>query len=402
MTNIAGRFLPRRVVWAAACLWAAALGTAQAQSQHPAPCRNPVLTLAEAAELLRVDASELDRIATRGEMPGRRIGTDWRFECAAIMAWLSGGPEGNLEAALPATRLADITASGTTSTQNVPASPPSSPAAADSQQTPIGEAPQERTAEDVFLRGQRVLLGPGDVVVDVGQFFSRRDDLLLTTAPGVVGLATLEQRALMTLLVGRVGIFNETELFAGVSYSRQYSRQFVDGTTLMSSERGAFGATTVGVRRTLLRERVGRPDVIVTLSGQVPTEAAPAAAAVGVVLIKSLDPVVLFANTNYFHAFRKDSGDVASRLRSADIVDLSAGYGLGLNDTVAISMAVSGAFARATTLEGVSARQPAFFGARFGLTAWLARGLYIEPSVSFGLTGPGDTVAFGVTVPYAF
>ena len=39
---------------------------------------------------------------------------------------------------------------------------------------------------------------------------------------------------------------------------------------------------------------------------------------------------------------------------------------------------------------------------RFALTSWLAEGLYIEPSVSFGLSGPEDSFAFGVTIPYAF
>ncbi len=39
---------------------------------------------------------------------------------------------------------------------------------------------------------------------------------------------------------------------------------------------------------------------------------------------------------------------------------------------------------------------------QFGLTSWLAKGLYIEPTVSFGLNGPGDSFALGVTVPYTF
>jgi hypothetical protein len=84
---------------------------------------------------------------------------------------------------------------------------------------------------------------------------------------------------------------------------------------------------------------------------------------------------------------------VAGRSASADVVDLAVGYGLGLNDTVAISLAVAGALARTTSLDGATSRRPSIFSARFGLTAWLARGLYIEPSVSFGLTGPGETVS---------
>ncbi len=385
-------------VCVAACLWGAALGTAEAHPQNAPPCERPVLTLAEAAALLRVDESVLERVATNGEVPGQRIGAAWRFGCAALITWLSGsGPDGRA-----ATSLADIRAGGTAIDQADASVRPGAPSDGDRQEGPIGDAPQERTAEDVFLRGQRVLLGPGDVVVDVGQFLARRDDLLLTSAGGVAGLATLEQRALTTVLVGRVGLFNETELFAGTSYSAQRSRQYIGEVTLDRTDRAAFGATTVGVRHTFLRERVGRPDAIVTLSGQVPTEELPAAAGVGVVVIKSVDPVVLFANANYFRAFRKESGEVVARFRSADVVDLAMGYGLGLNDTVAISMAVSGAFARTTTLDGATVRRPSIFSARFGLTAWLAQGLYIEPSVSFGLTGPGDTVTFGVTLPYAF
>ena len=42
------------------------------------------------------------------------------------------------------------------------------------------------------------------------------------------------------------------------------------------------------------------------------------------------------------------------------------------------------------------------YSLQVGLTSWLARGLYVEPTVSFGLSGPGNSVAFGVTLPYTF
>jgi hypothetical protein len=65
-------------------------------------------------------------------------------------------------------------------------------------------------------------------------------------------------------------------------------------------------------------------------------------------------------------------------------------------------MAVAGLFTGKATVDGVAAKQPSIFSARFGLTASLAEGLYVEPSISFGLSGPGDSFAFGVTMPYAF
>lgn len=366
-------------------------------AQNQAPCTTAVLTLAEAASLLRVEANDLERLAQEGDVPGRRIGASWRFGCEALMDWLSGTVAAPDSGLLSPRALADVTARGTASQA---AQSPGAPSG-NSQDTPIGEAPEERTAEDVFLRGQRVLLGPGQVVLDVGQFYSRRDSLQLAAADGGVGLATLEQRALSTFLVGRVGILNETELFASTSFNRIDARQFLGDLTLGSSGDTAFGATGVGIRHTLVREGAGRPDVVLTLSGQIPNADTVAGVGGGLVLVKSVDPVVLFASANYAHAFEKVvSGE--ARLPPADAVDVSMGYGLGLNDTVAISMAVSGLFTRPTGPDGTRSQQPSVYSARFGLTSWLAEGLYIEPSISFGLNGPGDTFAFGVTLPFAF
>ncbi len=47
-----------------------------------------VLTLEEAAALLRVPAEAIRRLAEAGELPGRRLGPEWRFARAAVLAWL--------------------------------------------------------------------------------------------------------------------------------------------------------------------------------------------------------------------------------------------------------------------------------------------------------------------------
>ena len=93
---------------------------------------------------------------------------------------------------------------------------------------------------------------------------------------------------------------------------------------------------------------------------------------------------------------------MGQRFSPGERLDVSLGYGLGLNDTLALSMAVSSVFAATTAVNDVRIRQPHSFSGRFGLTSWLGKGLYIEPSVSFGLTGPGNSFPFGVTLPYAF
>lgn len=52
-----------------------------------------VLTVGEAASLLRVDEAQLLKAVQRGEVPGRRIANDWRFSRSALISWLSGSEE---------------------------------------------------------------------------------------------------------------------------------------------------------------------------------------------------------------------------------------------------------------------------------------------------------------------
>ena len=384
-----------RRFWGAVSLCAVLSATADAAAGNAPPCEIPVLTLTEAAELLRIEAAEMQQLAERKQVPARRIGESWRFSCFALMAWLSQNGELTLE------DLAGVTAAGAAPGQTGKTPSANTPLPAGSQDAPVGEAPEERAADDIFLRGQRVLLGRGEVVVDFGQFYARRGDRQLAAIEEGLGLATVEQELLTSFLVGRLGIFRETELFASINFNRQSDRLFQGNTNLATSGRTAFGATIVGIRQTLIREGVGRPDIIVSVSGQFPSGDAGYAAGAGLVLVKSIDPVVLFASAGHQYAFSRTSADATSPA-PRNSFDLSMGYGLGLNDTVAISMAVSGLFTGSTTFDNAKSRQPAIFSSRFGLTTRLGEGLYIEPSVSFGLSGPGNSFAFGVTLPYAF
>ncbi len=70
--------------------------------------------------------------------------------------------------------------------------------------------------------------------------------------------------------------------------------------------------------------------------------------------------------------------------------------------SLTLSTSVSGVFTGATSFDNAELRQQDSFSLQFGLTSWLAEGLYIEPTVSVGLDGPGDSYALGVTVPYTF
>ena len=207
------------------------------------------------------------------------------------------------------------------------------PAFAQGQDQPIGEAPEERDADEIFVRSQRVLLGRGDVVLDIGQFYSRSDTLQLAVAENAVQLATQEQSVLTTVLVGRVGVVNETEVYAGASYYHLESRLVAGATDFARTGRNIVGDVSIGVRRTLLREAAGRPDIIASIDAQIPTDhdRVPVLGG-GLVFVKSVDPVVLFAGSSFQHGFRRNLTD-GTRLAPGNAFIVSLGYGLGLNDS---------------------------------------------------------------------
>ena len=266
---------------------------------------------------------------------------------------------------------------------------------------PIGEAPEERTAEDVFLRGQKVLLARGEVAVDIGEFYSRGDNQQLAVVGTGVGLATVRQTAFTTLLSARVGIFDETEAFVSSIFRSQNSDVLAGGAKIAEDHRTEFGDIRLGVRHTFLTEGPGRPNIIATLFGHIPVGQTSYAIGGGLSVVKSFDPVVLFATANYRHTFSRDYLDI-TRLEPEERFDLTLGYALALNDTLTISTSVSGLFSGATTFSNATLLRQDIYSLQLGLTSWLAAGLYIEPTVSFGLSGPGNSVAFGVTLPYTF
>ena len=47
-----------------------------------------VLTAEQLADLLQLDARTVRSLAARGEIPGRKLGREWRFSRQAVLDWL--------------------------------------------------------------------------------------------------------------------------------------------------------------------------------------------------------------------------------------------------------------------------------------------------------------------------
>jgi excisionase family DNA binding protein len=50
-----------------------------------------VLTADDAAQLLRVSAKTVKRMAGEGKLPAQRVGRAWRFSRVAVLEWLAEG-----------------------------------------------------------------------------------------------------------------------------------------------------------------------------------------------------------------------------------------------------------------------------------------------------------------------
>lgn len=356
--------------------------------------------------MLRVEAGDLAALAGDGAAPARPVGESWRFSCMALMQWLAGDPapasavEFDSMTGLTATpgalgtdSMATVIAAGTAAQATDGKDP------VDTEDETIGEAPEAPTAEDVFLRSQRVLLAPGDMTFDFGVFYAERSGQLLTVVDDAVALATLEQDTVLSALQMRLGIARETELFAGASYSSQERKFYLGDDKLASSSESDLGNIRLGLRKTLLREGPGRPSMVASLDSYIPTGDTSYAAGLGLSFVKSIDPVALFASFSYRHTFNEEFDDV-SQLEPEQRLDAVFGYALALNDTLSINTSITASFAAATEFPefpGVELRQQDSYAVQFGLTSWLARGLYIEPVLSYQLDGPDDGFAVGLS-----
>jgi excisionase family DNA binding protein len=60
------------------------IGRASTQVGEP-----DVLTPEQLAELLQVDEKTIRSLAAKGELPGRKLGREWRFSREAVLEWLA-------------------------------------------------------------------------------------------------------------------------------------------------------------------------------------------------------------------------------------------------------------------------------------------------------------------------
>jgi hypothetical protein len=116
----------------------------------------------------------------------------------------------------------------------------------------------------------------------------------------------------------------------------------------------------------------------------------------GVSLVKTIDPAVLFGSLGYTWTLEEEDVD------PGDQILYSMGMGFSLNHRVSFSMAMAGAGIRRAELNGreISGSGLDINSLQFATTVQLAKRVYLEPFVGFGLTDETGDFSVGINVPF--
>jgi excisionase family DNA binding protein len=425
-----------------------------------------VLTLAEAAGLLRASPDDVAALAAAGRLPGRQLGDGWRFGRSAVLAWLDGFdgavptagepdaggvdrapprpipgradggaasgvvaaerawaavPPGDKSRLFVATAATDP-AAGPPSDRGVFAAdapmsaadlgsvrglgtagaPPTSGSQASGSQgdepETIGEAPERRRAEEVALRREGVLLRQGEMTLELDAAYTKGDAPVGLRGPFLT--SPTNRDAFSGAFVARYGVIDDLQLVIGstlVSSRDQAVPVDAFGEPMPTTRWTTFNDVALAVRYAALPERQGYPSVVVTAEGRVPVANTPYAFGGRISLVKSVDPVALFADVGYLHQL----GGSAPQPFASNVFSGSFGYAFAVNDTLSLSTRLTGVFTRGTDLQGVPQLETERFFLQFGLTTLLSEGLFLEPTVSFALNGP-SSVTLGLSLPFTF
>ena len=278
------------------------------------------------------------------------------------------------------------------------------------------EAEEARRLTELYLRNQSVFLRKGELMLELDSFYNRnrRDEFLQ------VGNTALEthstRRFFNTRLIGRYGVLTdglEIDVIAPVFVHSEIESDL--GFARVKQQQDGFGDLGVAVRYQVWYERGSRPSVIVDLQGKSRTGAGLTGTGVwnvggGVTLLKTIDPVVLFARLGYTYNFASQTRDLGN------VIDYAVGMGFSLNDRVSFNVQLTGAYVGesrfigvGTSTAGSGGSGPLTFSSRdveimnliFTTTIMVTKQFFVEPLVGIGMTEQSFAIV-GVRLPYRF
>ncbi len=204
-----------------------------------------------------------------------------------------------------------------------------------------------------------------------------------------------------------------------------------------------IGDLSIGASYRVVAETLRKPDVVVSARLKFPTGRDPFGvefievedsegnlqvprslatgtgvygASLGVAVLKTLDPMVVFGNLTYFRNFSRDfadidenEGDIPGRVDIGDAWQFGAGLAFALNDKSSISMSYSQRLVERTRLTPEGQPRRAVVGsqanvgiANFGATFSLGPRLALVANVGIGLTDDSPDMSVAIRLPFRF
>jgi hypothetical protein len=175
------------------------------------------------------------------------------------------------------------------------------------------------------------------------------------------------------------------------------------------------GRSPFGIK---LRENIDPGNSNLVVPARQPTGNGVWSTSVGVTALKTLDPIVMFANIGYNYNFQRSFSDVSSsentppvpgdvRLGNAWLI--GAGAALALNDRSSVSMSYAQSVQQVARLRGSNQDWVRQVGSdsnsatfNTGLTYQLSKNLSMAGLLSIGLTPDSPNFSVGVKFPYTF
>ncbi|CAN5870227.1 transporter [soil metagenome] len=267
------------------------------------------------------------------------------------------------------------------------------------------EAEEAKRELDQFLRAQKLLFRPGKIQLEFGASYAHEAETSHVSPLGPV----FRFRAASANFLMRYGLAEDLEFDFGVPlvYTEQErdSRPVPSTTSFPSFTRETgvgFGDINWAFRYAALHEDRGLPEVTLNVNAKADTGDEDRGlgtghwnVGTGVSLVKTIDPVVLFGSLGYTWTLEQEDID------PGDQIPYSIGMGFSLNDRVSVSMAMGGAAIRRREINGneISGSGLDINSLQFTTTVQLAKRVYVEPFVGFGLTDEAADFLVGINIP---
>jgi Putative MetA-pathway of phenol degradation len=265
------------------------------------------------------------------------------------------------------------------------------------------EAEEAKRELDQFLRAQKLLFKPGEIQLEFGASYAHEAE---HNAVSPLGPVFLSRFASANFLM-RYGLAEDVEFNFGVPlvYSEQGHDIRPFPVTFPPFTRGSgvgLGDINWAFRYAAIHEDRGLPEVTLNVNAKADTGDEDRGlgtghwnVGTGISLVKTIDPVVFFGSLGYTWDLEQGEVDPGDR------VPYSIGMGFSLNDRVSLSMAMAGAAIRRTEVSGneIGGSGLAINSLQFTTTVQLAKRLYLEPFVGFGLTDEAPDFLVGINVP---